>query len=92
MTQQMSTPFLHTCAPQSSAGQWVFSGQEQSLFWPAPALWFKGSLTLLLWKPFRADPIPWLLKQRVIEAFHPEGMGFFSHGESVCRPSPAGSL
>ena len=75
MTQQMSTPFLHTCAPQSSAGQWVFSGQEQSLFSAAPALPFKGSLSLLFWKPFRSDPIPGLPKHRGIEAFHPEGMG-----------------
>ncbi len=57
MTQQNSTPFLYTCLPKRGAGQWVFSGQEQSLFWAAPALWFKGSLTLLLWKHFRADAI-----------------------------------
>ena len=77
MMQQISTPFLYTCGPQRSAGQWVFSGQEQSLFWAAFALWFKGSLTLFLWKPFRADPIPGQLKQRGIEAFHSEGMGLF---------------
>ena len=82
MTQQMSTPFLHTCAPQRSAGQWVFSGQEQSLFAAAPALRFKGYLSLLFWKPFRPDPMPGLQKQRVIEAFHPEGMGLF-HMENV---------
>ena len=87
MTQQMSTPFLHTCASQRSAGPWVFSGQEQSLFSAAPALWFKGSLSLLFWKPFTPDPIPGLQKQRGIEAFHPEGMGLF-HMENVAVAPP----
>ena len=77
ITQENSTPFLYTCVPKGSAGQWVFSAQEQSSFWAAPALCFKGSLSLLLWRHFRADAIPGLPKQRGIAAFHTEGMGLF---------------
>ena len=77
ITQQNSTPSHYTCVAKRGAGQWVFSAQEQSLFWAAPALWFKGSLSLLLWRHFRADAIPGLPKQRGIAAFHTEGMGLF---------------
>ena len=77
ITLQNSTPFLYTCVQKRSAGQWLISGQEQCFFGAAPALCFKGSLTLLLWKHFRADAIPGLPKQRGIADIHTEGMGSF---------------
>lgn len=55
----------------------VLRPREKSLFCAAPAGWFKGSLTFLLWKLFRAEATPGLRKQRGVEAFHTEGVGWF---------------
>ena len=70
---------------------------EKSLFCAAPAGWFKGSLTFLLWKLFRAEATPGLREQRGVEAIHTEGVGWFprekgyvahTHTPSPAQPSP----
>ena len=66
------------CTPKKCWAGGGLRPTQKSLFWAAPTLWFKGSVTLLLWKRFIADAIPGPPKQRGIEAFHTEGLGLFT--------------